>query len=399
MSLEATMLVLDNSAQSLNGDFPPNRLQAQADAVFTIMGAKCRAHPENEVGLMVMAGKGPEVLVTLTQDEGKLVAALHDVKSAGEVDLMTGIQVAQLALKHRQNKNQRQRIIVFAGSPIKESQASLVKLGKKLKKNNVALDIISFGTPDVDLSIPSLPSASSSTSSSTPAAPETNDAKLSALVDATSSSDNSHFLAVEPGPHLLSERIAQSPILRPEGGDDDMGGGGAGGAGGAADEFGVDPNLDPELAMALRMSLEEERARQNAAAASSSTSAAAALEPVPEGVNTQITDPTPATEPQGAELSAAKLPTSSEAMLQGPPENAPAAGEVEMGAAGQAEGDEDEDEDLKRALAMSQGAEEGDVEMGGAGGLDETVDEDEDDDIARAIALSMQDQGDDDKKE
>ena len=27
-------------------------------------------------------------------------------------------------------------------------------------------------------------------------------------------------------------------------------------------EFGVDPNLDPELAMALRVSLEEERARQ-----------------------------------------------------------------------------------------------------------------------------------------
>lgn len=30
-------------------------------------------------------------------------------------------------------------------------------------------------------------------------------------------------------------------------------------------EFGVDPNLDPELAMALRVSLEEERARQVAA--------------------------------------------------------------------------------------------------------------------------------------
>ncbi|KPV77285.1 uncharacterized protein RHOBADRAFT_9228, partial [Rhodotorula graminis WP1] len=233
MSLEATMIVLDNSAHSLNGDFIPNRLQAQSDCIFTIMGTKINAHPENEVGLMVMAGKGPEVLVTLTQDEGKVMAALHDVKSSGEADLMTGIQVAQLALKHRQNKNQRQRIVVFAGSPLKDSQAALVKLGKKLKKNNVALDIISFGTPD-----------------------------LAALVEATSSSDNSHFLSVEPGPHLLSERVMQSAILRPEGaGDDDMGG--AGGGGGAnADEFGVDPNLDPELAMALRMSLEEERARQ-----------------------------------------------------------------------------------------------------------------------------------------
>jgi len=87
MSLEATMIVLDNSAHSLNGDFirapllslvlpdlprrhldlradphapPPaaNRLQAQSDCIFTIMGTKINAHPENEVGLMVMAGKG-----------------------------------------------------------------------------------------------------------------------------------------------------------------------------------------------------------------------------------------------------------------------------------------------------------------------------------------------------
>ncbi|GAA5861079.1 hypothetical protein JCM3774_002185 [Rhodotorula dairenensis] len=396
MSLEATMIVLDNSAHSLNGDFPPSRLQAQSDSVFRIFGAKCRAHPENEVGLMVMGGKGPEVLVTLTTDEGKVGAALHGLKSGGESDLMTGIQVAQLALKHRQNKNQRQRIIVMVCSPVKDSQAALVKLGKKLKKNNVALDIVSFGTPDVDLSIPSLPSASSSSSAAAPA-PETNDTKLAALVEATSSSDNSHFLSVEPGPALLSERIGSSPILRSAeaGGDMEMGGGGGGGGGGDSDEFGVDPNLDPELAMALRMSLEEERARQAATSAAASTTAAAQLEPVPEGVSTQISDPTPATEPKGAESTGAALPTSSETMLQGPPENT---AEVDMmsGPEGGAD-DDDEDEDLKRALALSQGLEEGDVEMGAAGGLDETVD-DEDDDIARAIALSMQDAEAEEKK-
>lgn len=47
------------------------------------------------------------------------------------------------------------------------------------------------------------------------------------------------------------------------------GGGGAegGGGGGEGFEFGVDANMDPELAMALRVSLEEERARQGAAGA------------------------------------------------------------------------------------------------------------------------------------
>jgi len=44
----------------------------------------------------------------------------------------------------------------------------------------------------------------------------------------------------------------QSAVLRPEGGGDDEMGGAGGGAGGNADEFGVDPNLDPELAMVRR---------------------------------------------------------------------------------------------------------------------------------------------------
>jgi len=38
----------------------------------------------------------PEVLTTLTQDEGKLIAAIHEIKRGGESDLQTGIQVAQV---------------------------------------------------------------------------------------------------------------------------------------------------------------------------------------------------------------------------------------------------------------------------------------------------------------
>jgi 26S proteasome regulatory subunit N10 len=48
-------------------------------------------------------------------------------------------------LKHRRNRNQRQRVIAFVGSPLTEDEASLVRLAKKLKKNNIAVDIISFG--------------------------------------------------------------------------------------------------------------------------------------------------------------------------------------------------------------------------------------------------------------
>ena len=56
-------------------------------------------------------------------------------------------------------------------------------------------------------------------------------------------------------------------------------GGAAAGGGGGADAFaeygGVDPNMDPELAMALRVSMEEERARQERATAAAAEAAAA----------------------------------------------------------------------------------------------------------------------------
>lgn len=41
-----------------------------------------------------MGGKGPEVLVTLTTDYGKILTGLHDTKIKGEAHLATGIQVA-----------------------------------------------------------------------------------------------------------------------------------------------------------------------------------------------------------------------------------------------------------------------------------------------------------------
>ena len=83
-----------------------------------------------------MAGKTPRVLVTPTQDLGKVLNSMHDMALEGEPKLASAVQIAQLALKHRQNKNQRQRIVLFVGSPITEtkvqalqSRASAVTLG------------------------------------------------------------------------------------------------------------------------------------------------------------------------------------------------------------------------------------------------------------------------------
>ena len=296
MPLEAVMICLDNSDYTRNGDYMPTRFDSQSDAANLLCGAKTNQNPENAVGILASAGDRIEVMVTPTSDLGRLVTELNKVSIGGNSDLLRGIQTAQLALKHRQNKKQKQRIIAFVGSPVTATEKELEALGKNLKKNSVALDLVSFGEV------------------------EENAPKLEKLMNALNSNDTSHLLEAPVGPKLLSDVLLSSPIINPDG----EAGGGDGGAG---FEFGINPQEDPELALALRISMEEERARQQAVEGGEAPAAA------PAGEAAAPTAPAPAT--------AAAAPAA--------PTSAPAPDAAVMEAMGM----EDMDDELRQALLLS----------------------------------------------
>ncbi|KAI5466771.1 hypothetical protein BGZ63DRAFT_342942, partial [Mariannaea sp. PMI_226] len=245
MVLEAVMVVVDNSESSRNGDYQPTRFDSQVDAVGILFQTITQGNPESSVGLMSMGGKGPEVLVTLTTEQGKILDGLHRTKKniRGPSHLTTAIQVATLALKHRQNRSQRQRIIVFVCSPVEQSDKELTTLAKKMKKANITVDFVLFGDLDED----------------------NTQKKLQLFIDTVKTNDGSHLVVIPPSAKMLSDQLISTPILL---GEASGAGGGVGGVGGSNEEFefGFDPALEPELALALRMSMEEEKARQEKAA-------------------------------------------------------------------------------------------------------------------------------------
>jgi 26S proteasome regulatory subunit N10 len=253
MPLESCMILLDNSEFMRNGDYIPTRLEAQHDAANLLVGAKTQSHPESTVGVSA----GTELLVSPTEDVGKILNALHGLPIASKTkDVTAAVQVASLALKHRRNKNGSQRIVLFVGTPLEGIEVkALQKAGRQLKKNNVAIDVIVLGEL------------------------ESNEDKLRELVDAANgrSDDGAertcHLVSIPAGV-LPSDVLASSPIVHGGSGGSAFAASAAaaavaGGAGGDVfSEFGgVDPNMDPELAMALRVSMEEERARQQRIAA------------------------------------------------------------------------------------------------------------------------------------
>jgi len=230
MVLESTILCIDNSEFMRNGDYLPTRIQAQQDAANLICRSKIRSNPENNVALLSMSDM--QVHVTLTTDSGKLLSKLNLVQPKGELKFLNGLRVAHLALKHRQSKNHKCRIVAFVGSPITEEEKEITKVAKRLKKEKVAVDVVSFGEQNV------------------------NTEKLTGFINTLNGKDggNSHLVTIPPG-SMLSGAIGSSPILAEEGGA-------AMSSGGADFDMGFDPNSDPELALALRVSLEEQRHRQ-----------------------------------------------------------------------------------------------------------------------------------------
>lgn len=237
---------VDNSEFMRNGDFVPSRLQAQQDAVSLVCHAKLRSNPENNVALLTMGGN-PQVLTTLTTDVGRILGKLHQVQVNGEANFLTGIKIAHLALKHRQGKNHKMRIVAFVGSPVQTDEKELTKIAKKLKKEKVNVDIVNFGEE------------------------MSNTDKLYAFIkvlDGTSS----HMVTVPSG-SLLSDALFSSPVILGEDGS------GAAGLGGTGFEFGIDPNEDPELALALRVSMEEQRQRQEEEARQAAVPSASTEQP------------------------------------------------------------------------------------------------------------------------
>jgi 26S proteasome regulatory subunit N10 len=214
---EACIVILDPSEYMRNGDYIPTRYEAQQDAARWLIADITTSNAENTVGVV----SGTSVLVSTTNNIGQLFQAVKTSRRnyTKDFELETSIQVAFMALKHRRNKAGSQRIILFVGSPVSEKN-NFTKLAKTLRKNNVTLQIITLGE-------------------------EPNQDKLELLLQ---DSEESRMISIPKGsvPSEFLSATATFATSAPMGAYGDS----------------VDPSMDPELAMALQVSVEEERIRQ-----------------------------------------------------------------------------------------------------------------------------------------
>ena len=107
MTLESTVICVDNSEYCRNGDYAPTRLLAQRDAInmvarylrieiswiFMVFRAKLRQNAENTCALLTMANNG--LAATLTNDQGKLHSVLSRVEPGGEIKVIFMVSIRE----------------------------------------------------------------------------------------------------------------------------------------------------------------------------------------------------------------------------------------------------------------------------------------------------------------
>lgn len=256
MSLEATYIIIDSSEYMRNGDFSPNRFDAQIETINLLANAKTSGHPESTIGLMTMSGKRPEVLVTLGNDPTAVQTCIANLDIKGKSDLVSSISVAQLALKHRKNKNGGQRIVLFVGSPIEGHDAEYFeKLGQRLKKNNIAMDIVGFLGLGED--------------------EKSNKEKLTALFNGVNKQDNSHLILLEPSSQIVADILLSGPLF--------------GNTGGSGGDTGMGEIMD-EYQLAIKLSLQEAQEEEKKRLQSTINSTTPNTTPVSKTENNKMED-------------------------------------------------------------------------------------------------------------
>lgn len=215
------MVLLDNSLYSRNGDAIPSRFQAQLEGATAVINFKMNDNPETSVGLMLMAGKGKQILATPTNDSAQLFAQYSKVPIQDFLGLSRSIQIARLTMKHRVNKHQHERLVVFVASAIKDNPEDLYVLARNLRRDSIAVDLINICCPE------NLP-------------------VLQNFHEIVNVEDESRLVNYVGGASRLTDALKEGRVL----------------GGHVTADGGFGEENDPEMEMVIRISLEEERKRQ-----------------------------------------------------------------------------------------------------------------------------------------
>lgn len=140
----ATVILLDNSARAIDGDFYPSRLEAQMVAAERLARYLFSLHQDTRVAIGTIGSQEFGIRLSFTSDMKRITAALKSIGHGGGVDIVKGVRSAFLALRHSQNIGPK-RILLFVGSPNEVTGEEATSLAREAAEKDIVIDVVVFG--------------------------------------------------------------------------------------------------------------------------------------------------------------------------------------------------------------------------------------------------------------
>ena len=142
----ALVVLIDNSAQGIDGDFYPSRLVAQKVATERLARHLFLLNPETRVAVGTISDREFGIRLSFTGDVKRLVTGLNGIGCGGTVNVVRGLRAAFLALEHGRGITGNKRVLLFIGSPNTVTPEEAQSLASEAASRSMGIDVVVFGT-------------------------------------------------------------------------------------------------------------------------------------------------------------------------------------------------------------------------------------------------------------
>ena len=143
-----TIVVVDNSPTTIDGDFVPNRLEAQKITIQQLAYNFSQTDSNSQIGIITMSRPENGIRSSLTSNPKNTISSLSTItQGKTECDIENGLKCAMMALNHPETPIGEKRILLMIGSSVPNiTQQKCLELNKAIDSMDITLDIVVFGT-------------------------------------------------------------------------------------------------------------------------------------------------------------------------------------------------------------------------------------------------------------
>ena len=140
----AIAIIIDNSETSINGDFYPNRIDAQRTAAFQLSSYTLQSNPQSQIALFSAGSHEFGVRISFTSNPSKISSVLAQITSGGFLKLNLCIKQAIISF-HFAEEVEKKNILCFVGSNNDITKETAEELSLKCRKEQIVLGFVVFG--------------------------------------------------------------------------------------------------------------------------------------------------------------------------------------------------------------------------------------------------------------